>query len=478
MSTSTNPVPARRGSLVGPIILVVLGALFLANNLRPELSLWDMAARYWPFLLIFWGAARLVEYVVGRASGRPIARTLTGGEVFLVVLICVAGNAMFGFARGDWQPLRITSRGLEWFGESHQFTFEQTREFPADATLVIENQQGNVRVMGMDTKELRIVGRKNIRALSRSRAERYDSDTPLEVREEKGRIYVRTNQDRLRRDSRISTDMEVTLPATASVAMEGRYGDWDVKDVAGPVTVNSNNAGVRLSNIAKDARVTLARSDIVRASQMKGGVEISGRGQEIELEKIAGAVSITGEYSGMIRLQELSKPLRFSSSRTQLSLEKLPGRMEMDSGMLALEEVVGPIKLNLTGRQRSGKDIRIEDFSKDLEITGGGSDVELRTTKLPLANIHADLRGGDIQLEVPGGAQFTIQAETAHGKVENDFGGAIKVEERGKSGAEMRGGSGGSQVRLVTGRGDITLKKAGAAPKKAGSEELGTIKKL
>ena len=45
-----------RSSIVGPIILILIGALFLANNLRPDIPMLEFLGRFWPFLLIAWGA--------------------------------------------------------------------------------------------------------------------------------------------------------------------------------------------------------------------------------------------------------------------------------------------------------------------------------------------------------------------------------------------------------------------------------------
>ncbi len=40
----------RRRSLVGPLLLVLIGALFLIGNLRPGWISLSTAVRYWPFL--------------------------------------------------------------------------------------------------------------------------------------------------------------------------------------------------------------------------------------------------------------------------------------------------------------------------------------------------------------------------------------------------------------------------------------------
>ena len=51
-------------SIVVPLLLIGLGVLFLANTLNPEMPLFRLVAEYWPFLLIGWGALRLIEILV------------------------------------------------------------------------------------------------------------------------------------------------------------------------------------------------------------------------------------------------------------------------------------------------------------------------------------------------------------------------------------------------------------------------------
>lgn len=46
-----------RDPLAWGIILVVLGAIFLFNNL--DIGIWDFTARLWPLILIVWGAWKL-----------------------------------------------------------------------------------------------------------------------------------------------------------------------------------------------------------------------------------------------------------------------------------------------------------------------------------------------------------------------------------------------------------------------------------
>lgn len=454
MTTTTSPVPVRRSSLVGPLILLLVGVVFLISNLRPELSVWRLFAKYYPYLLILWGAARLAEYVAARATARPIARTLTGGEVVLAIVISILGNTASSVDRGDWRLGRLSGRGLEMFGESFDFAVQGSRPVAPNATIVINNLQGTVRVVGADSPELKVTGQKSIRSLDRAGAEQADKATALEITEQGGSVYVKTNQDRISGEKRISSDLVITVPKGAALNLEGRNGDWEVKDINGQVDVNSANAGVRMSNLGGNARVSVRRSDVVYARSVKGNLLISGRGRDVDVQDVQGTVTVDGAFSGNIKFQNVAKPVRYTSTQTDLSMERIPGRMEMELGRLQATDIVGPFKLNT-----NNKDVRLEDFTRDVEITARRGDIVLRTSKAPLGNVTVESSGGNIELELPANARFQLQATTTNGPAENEFGAALKVERRGST-SEMRGGvAGGAQVRLSTKRGRVVVRK-------------------
>ncbi len=72
--SSIVPLHRRRGFPAGPVILIAFGVVFLLNtmNLLP----FDRIIRYWPVLLIVFGAYMLYERIAGPpgeppAGGRP-----------------------------------------------------------------------------------------------------------------------------------------------------------------------------------------------------------------------------------------------------------------------------------------------------------------------------------------------------------------------------------------------------------------------
>jgi DUF4097 and DUF4098 domain-containing protein YvlB len=449
------------------LLLVLIGGLFLMNNLRPDLPLLEVMGRYWPLLLIAWGALRLLEILYWAVRSRPLPVSgVSGGEWTLIVLIALVGSGLYFTHRlvARWPQGRMTMRGIELFGDSYDFPLSAQKTAGKTPRVVIENLRGNARVVGADTEEVKVSGRKTIRAFQQSDANTANQQSPLEILATGDRIVVRTNQERASGEQRISADLEITVPRGATVEARGRYGDFDIGEITGGVEVDSDNAGVRLNNIGGNARLDLRRSDIVRAIGVKGTVDVKGgRGQEVELENIEGQVTVNGSFSGDIQFRNLAKPLRFESSQTVLSVEKAPGQIRVALGQITVENVVGPMRLTTKSR-----DVVLGDVSQSVEIVLERGDIDVRPGKTPLAKMDLETRSGNILMALPEGAKFDLTAVTRRGEVENEYGEPLRVTaESGRDrnhGATLAGVVGqGPQVKLTTGRGNITVRKASGA---------------
>lgn len=448
----------RRSSLVAPLVLIGIGALFLARNLYHDLPLLDWMARYWPLLLIGWGAIRLIEILSWSASGKPLpSRGVSGGEWVLIVFLTLFGYGLLGAreAQGWFKSGRMRVGGLEMFGENYEYPVAGELKSSKTPTVVIENFRGNARISGGDVESVRVSGRKSIRSMQQRDADKADADTPLEVVNEGGRVIIRPNQERSG-NTRISAEFEIKVPKGASIEAHGRKGDFEISDVNGSVEVSSDNAGVRLSAIGGGVKVNVRNSDIIRASKVKGDVEVRGKGNDLELEDIAGGVIVDADLRGTIQFRSLAKPLRYESSQTKLNVERIPGLLRMGLGELHASDVVGPVRV--TSRT---KDIQISNFTESLEISVDRGDIEVRPGKLPLSKIEVHTRSGDIEFAAPAAAKFHLSGNTTRGEITNDYGPPLKTEDENRGGGSIRGAVGtGPEVTLTTDRGAIKIRKS------------------
>ena len=79
------PNPTRRNSVVVPVILIVIGALFLLRSWRPEFSPWSILWTYWPLILIAVGLGKIWDYSRQRQSAAdPSSPNAGRGNAFSV----------------------------------------------------------------------------------------------------------------------------------------------------------------------------------------------------------------------------------------------------------------------------------------------------------------------------------------------------------------------------------------------------------
>lgn len=84
----------RRTSLVLPIVLITIGAMFLYANWRPAFDPWPILRTYWPLILVFVGLGKMWDATRGRQNPDGTARSggvslgaTFGALAFVLVLV-------------------------------------------------------------------------------------------------------------------------------------------------------------------------------------------------------------------------------------------------------------------------------------------------------------------------------------------------------------------------------------------------------
>src|SRR5215469_4951440 len=91
-----------RGSITGAMILIAVGVFFLIVNLKPGIDPWPIVFRYWPLILIFIGAGKIIDSLILRDRSGPGADHVSGLSVALVALALV-------FLVAIWRGPRTTN---------------------------------------------------------------------------------------------------------------------------------------------------------------------------------------------------------------------------------------------------------------------------------------------------------------------------------------------------------------------------------
>ncbi|MBE0659731.1 MAG: DUF4097 family beta strand repeat protein [Bryobacteraceae bacterium] len=451
----------RRGSVIAPLLLILIGGVFLVRNIRPEWPLFETLFTWWPVLLIGWGVLRVIEILVAHFAGRPLpARGLSGGEWALVVIITIMGAGVWSAQHFAQEGLgRIRIGGVEVFGESFEYPVE-AKSLKAGKTpqVTVDIGRGSARVVGADTDEVKITARKSIRALNKRVADGADKDTPLTATATGETVVIRAGMNQPD-NIRVTYDVEITVPKGASVTCQGQNVDLDLSEVDGRVLVDSERSGVRIQNVGGKVTIDTRSSDLIRAVNVRNDVELRGRGRDIELENVTGQVMVEGGYSGETIMRNIGSQVRFDSSVTELRAGKIPGTLNLTLSALTGNGITGPVLV----KARS-KDVRLADVTGQIQIELDRGDVDLVQSRPDVAKIDVKVRSGAIEVALPEAARFSLDAETERGEVMNDFGGQVKEESSGRGGKLTANTPGAPVVTLKTERGSLTVRKAVPAP--------------
>jgi len=438
----------RPRSLTGPLILVIIGGLFLWRNFHPEAPIYEILALYWPFLLILWGGLRLIEVAW---PGSPWKGGFSGGEIVLIVLICILGSTMWaGYRNG----VHWSGGSLSVFGNEYDYPVSVKAPAAGMKRIVFDIARGNIKVTGADTPDVVVSGNKVIRSFGREDADRTNNNTPVEVVPEGDHLLVRANQDRASDNQRVSDDIEVTVPKAMAVEARARRGDFEIDDIDGDVELGGSRGDVRLSRLGGNARVEVSHSDTIRAVDVKGKIDVQGQGSDLSLENVQGQVTINGAFTGTVDFKNLAKPLQFEGARnTELHVEAVPGNISMDMSEFTANGLVGPVRLITRSR-----DIKIGRFSQAMTIETEHGNIELEPS-LPVPAIEARSGAGNIELTLPERAAFHLEATAEHGDATNDYGSEIQKETYGRT-ATLKGKVGdGPTIKLTASRGEVEVRK-------------------
>lgn len=447
----------RPRSITGPLILVAVGVLFLMNNLRPDFSPFALISRYWPFLLIGAGVVGLVEVLFYASRGVTAPPSpIGGGWVFWIVFWCI----IFGVL-SDSHDLRIHTfddSGISFLGSSYEYD-EQPAGAPQIVSqgvtrIVLDNIHGNLTLKGEDSGDVKVSGRKSIRAFDRKNADRANEQSHLDIERQGDVLLVRAVQPEHSGTIQITNDLDILVPKGLTVEARGRSGDLTVDDIDGGVEVSAGRGDVRLTHIGKDVKIEGSRSGLIRASDLKGNFSLEGRGTDIQLENIGGEATINGDYSGTLEFRALARPLRFESSRTEFHAEAVPGSITLDLGDLKMTNVSGPVRFS-TGT----RDVEATDVTNALDLTVNRGDISVTADKTPLPKIDLHSHNGNIVIALPEKAAFELKGSTSQGEVENEYGAPLQTKTSGRS-ATIEGDTGkGPPITLTTDRGTVSVKR-------------------
>jgi hypothetical protein len=440
---------ARSGGLFSGLVLISVGILLLLHNYG-RLDLHDFFARWWPLIIIFWGAVKLYERTAGSRFGGSDGGRVTGNEVGLVVgvVALVAIVALAGRTRDKLGEVVDV-------GDTYAYDIDVTpKKIPANARVVVHNGHGDISVRGSDSQEIRVTAKKTVKSWSETEAARIADRVSVGIEQNGDGYEVRPSGFDLS-NAKIGVDLEVAVPKKSVLSVKTDKGDVTVSGISGDVVVSDMTGDVDVRGTAGDVNVEMRKGD-VKVSSTKGDVKISGKGGEIEVNDTAGSLTVEGEFYGPIRADKAVKGVRMVSSKTDLTLSALAGHFEVGSGNMDIVDASG----NLSLRTRDAE-INVENPGGKVMIDNRNASIGVRFSSAPKEDVQITNSSSEIALTVPGSANFEVLADCRNCDISSEFSGLTATKtQSGDSHLAGKFGTGkGPRITLRTSYGNILLRR-------------------
>jgi DUF4097 and DUF4098 domain-containing protein YvlB len=448
---------SRTSGLFSGLVLISAGLLLLLHNYG-HLDFGAFFLHWWPLLIIFWGLVKLYERTVGRRFGGSDGGAVTGGEVMLVLGMLALLGLVVGY---DYTKQKVgETLDIDVSGDDHTFDIEapSAMTIPANARVSVKLGRGELTIRGSEDAQVRISAKKNAKTWSDSEAERLAKPVGVEVVKNGDAFEVHPTGYDLS-NSRISVDLELSLPSKSPLTIKTEKGDITVSDMASDISISVQSGDVDLRDIAGAISVETRKGD-VKAADIKGDVKVSGKGGEIDVNNCTGGLTVDGDFYGPVRGDRVAKGVRLISGKTDLTLSALSGHMEAGSGNLDIIDAPG----NLNVRTRD-MEVNVENPGGKVNIDDHNAEISVRYSSVPKDDVTITNSSASISLTLPGSSSFEIQADCRNCDIDSEFPG-LQASKSPSGDATLAGrlGSGrGPKIVLKTSYGNIALRRTTVA---------------
>ena len=451
------PPPYRyRRSIAGPLVLIVIGLVFLLRNMGVHLPIWHWFGHWWPLLLILWGVIRLIEHSMAQREGYRRAG-IGAGSILLLVLIVTVGLSAHYSSDIDWGGVREQIQMDDDLGGMFgtAFTFDDTLEqsFPAKGSLRVVCDHGSLNISPSDGNTLRVVVHKKLYAQNQNDANKYNDGTKPQITINGTSVLLNANTNGAG-DHAVQSDMDIFVPRDAVLDIAGKRGDVTINDHKSDVRISLQRGDVTLDEIAGSAKINMEKGS-VRASKVSGDLDIDGRIDNVTIDEVAGAVHLSGDFFNDMRISKVAGNFTFKSSRSDMTIGSIPGDLEISGDSMSANQINGPARL-----VTRSKDIHLQDVTGDLQVENANGDIDVHASnKLPVGRMTISGKHGDITLTLPANAGLQVEANTRKGDITSDFSGIKINESKGTSEATGTVGNGASKLQITADTGDIRISK-------------------
>jgi DUF4097 and DUF4098 domain-containing protein YvlB len=301
-------------------------------------------------------------------------------------------------------------------GPASMGSFDRSYTVSGPLRLELANASGSVQIIGTTDSRVHIHGEVRARGFlfnnPEKQARELSSNPPIEQKPD----IIRVGKE-LTRLNGVGIDYTIELPRNAEVSTSVASGAQTVRDLQGPVKIDSASGSISVSKIEKSVQVNSA----------SGTITVQDLGDDFRAGTASGNVT-AANVRGDIRIHGISSSINISAPGARVEASTTSGSVEIAG---------------------AGNDVTANSVSGRVSVTGN-----------PSGNGYWNLKttSGSVEVAVPPTANFHLSAQAVSGDI--NAGIPIVIEDQDKHSLRARVGNAGGRVEIHTVSGGIKVQPA------------------
>jgi DUF4097 and DUF4098 domain-containing protein YvlB len=487
-------------SPLGGMLLIIVGLLFFANRLHPDLNVAQVYGRYWVMLLMVFAAVELVRYYSHQHGTGKAPRLFTAGKLVIIVLI-VSTGVLANRAAGNSSlvsalrlPRFLSGLRDSVVGEAYSFTDDPfvSNAIRPGSRITVNNSYGSIKITG-GSSILRATLAKSIRAWSQDDARKIADRIKLVVTQTTEGYSITTNRDQF--NQQFNTDIQIEIPSFVTANVNDSYGAISVSGIQGPLVIKASYGTTDLTDIKGDLHLGLSYSD-VNASKIEGDVNITGA-KRARVQSVTGSVDLAAS-NGAVELRQISGPAQVDAPFCRITAQGLAGESELktehgsvdadqtadlsitapfsdvrahhisgdlrvssSNGAIQVSDITGELEVQAEQTSLNADDVRggvvvatthgdvvIKNFYDSVRVETSYRDVALTPAGELVGDIEVDNNHGEIKLLLPQASSFELDAASENGSIKPI--GFAELAQKAREALKVSIGSDGPTIKLRT----------------------------
>lgn len=320
-------------------------------------------------------------------------------------------------AKGEEGETEVSSNLADLFtgNATIEQDFSESMPTEAETGIDISHSHGNISVKGWDRDEVKIEGKKIVKAKDEETARMYAEQVKVEIKSEGDKIVVKTIRPKPEESWKIrqtTINYELYAPERLNVALESIHGDVLVENFTGKLDLGSRHGKLQIAQIGKDASVKHEHGD-VNISHVGGNAWVSKRHGDISIESVGGELRLDHQH-GNVDLDTIGKGADLTKQHGEVNVANVGGMLKIDHehGRLRLKMIEGDVEIkkqhgeidietvngNVSVHSEHGN-LRVIDIGGNVHLTGahgdahvenvsGVADISRQHSKVSLHNVE------------------------------------------------------------------------------------------